>query len=633
VADIINLLPDNIANQIAAGEVIQRPASAVKELLENAVDAGATDIQLIVKDAGKELVQVIDNGGGMSETDARMCFERHATSKIQSIEDLFQITTMGFRGEALASIAAVSQVELKTRKKGTEVGTYVEIDNSFVNKQEPCQTAEGTSIAMKNLFFNVPARRNFLKSNAAEMRHIVDEFIRVAMSFPQLQFSLTNNNQQLFHLDKGSLKQRIVAILGQHYNARLVSVKETTDYMNVYGFVGKPETAKKTRGDQFFFVNNRFIKSSYLNHAVMNAFADIIPADSFPLYVLFIDVNPEHVDINVHPTKQEIKFDDEKLMYAFVQSAVKHSLAQFSITATLDFDLDPSIQALDAVSKPFTAQQQHESIQSPLYKSFTQANQAHMIDKSSNSSNLKHWKDLYETNGNNETYNQSTYTIAPEPETRPAVTYESQPHATASVIDERWQDTATDQKVPVQVHQQYILSQIKSGFILIDQQAAHERILYERYQRALQEAPMATQQSLFPQTLQLPPADAALISEILGDLQTLGYDLEPFGNNTFIVRGTPADIQNGNDHATIQNLLEQFKNFSHELKVNNREQLIRSMARNNAIPAGKILAAREMQNIIDELFACSMPNVAPGGKFTFISFKLTDLARMFERGN
>ena len=632
MADIINLLPDNIANQIAAGEVIQRPASAVKELLENAVDAGATEIQLIIKDAGKELVQVIDNGGGMSETDARMCFERHATSKIQSIDDLFQITTMGFRGEALASIAAVSQVELKTRKKGADAGVYVEIDNSFVKKQEPCQTAEGTSIAMKNLFFNVPARRNFLKSNTAEMRHIVDEFIRVAMAFPQLQFSLTSNNQQMFHLDKGSLKQRIVAILGQHYNARLVSVKETTDYMNVYGFVGKPETAKKIRGDQFFFVNNRFIKSAYLHHAVMNAFADIIPADSFPLYVLFIDVNPEHVDINVHPTKQEIKFDDEKLMYAFVQSAVKHSLAQFSITATLDFDLDPGIQALDAVSKPFTAQQQNESTQSPLYKSFTQANQAHMIDKSSHTSNLKHWKDLYETNGN-ESYAAGAHTTEPEEETRPAVTYESQPRATASVIDERWQDTSTDQKVPVQVHQQYILSQIKSGFILIDQQAAHERILYERYQRALQEAPMATQQSLFPQTLQLPPADAALVSEMLTDLRTLGYDLEPFGNNTFIVRGTPADIQNGNDQATIENLLEQFKHFSHELKVNKREQLVRSMARNNAIPAGKVLAAREMQNIIDELFACSMPNVAPGGKFTFISFKLTDMARMFERGN
>ncbi|MFY0253102.1 DNA mismatch repair endonuclease MutL [Chitinophaga sp. 30R24] len=635
MADIINLLPDNIANQIAAGEVIQRPASAVKELLENAVDAGATEIQLIIRDAGKELVQVIDNGGGMSETDARMCFERHATSKIQSIEDLFQITTMGFRGEALASIAAVAQVELKTRKKGSEVGTYVEIDNSFVKKQELCQTAEGTSIAMKNLFFNVPARRNFLKSNTAEMRHIVDEFIRVAMAFPQLQFSLTNNNQQLFHLEKGSLKQRIVAILGQHYNARLVSVKETTDYMNVYGFVGKPETAKKTRGDQFFFVNNRFIKSSYLNHAVMNAFADIIPADSFPLYVLFIDVNPEHVDINVHPTKQEIKFDDEKLMYAFIQSAVKHSLAQFSITATLDFDLDPNIQSLDAVSKPFTARQQEESTQSPLFKSFTQANQAHMIDKSNHSSNLKHWKDLYEPNSH-DSHAGSTFSTTPVRETLPPVTYEEnegQPHATASVIDERWQDTANDQKVPVQVHQQYILSQIKSGFILIDQQAAHERILYERYQRALQETPMATQQSLFPQTLQLPPADAALISEMLADLQTLGYDLEPFGNNTFIVRGTPADIRNGNDQATIENLLEQFKHFSHELKVTKREQLIRSMARNNAIPAGKILAAREMQNIIDELFACSMPNIAPGGKFTFISFKLTDLARMFERGN
>lgn len=633
MADIINLLPDNIANQIAAGEVIQRPASAVKELLENAVDAGATEIQLIIKDAGKELVQVIDNGGGMSETDARMCFERHATSKIQSIDDLFQIRTMGFRGEALASIAAVSQVELKSRKKGADVGSYVEIDNSMVKKQEPCQTAEGTSIAMKNLFFNVPARRNFLKSNAAEMRHIVDEFIRVAMAFPQLQFSLTSNNQQLFHLDKGSLKQRIIAILGQHYNARLVNVKESTDYMNVYGFVGKPETAKKTRGDQFFFVNNRYIKSPYLHHAVMSAFADIIPADSFPLYVLFIDVNPEHVDINVHPTKQEIKFDDEKVMYAFVQATVKHALAQFNVTATLDFDLDPSIQALDAVSKPFTKQQQEEYTHSPLYKSFTQANQAHMIDKSSNSSNLTHWKDLYESNKNTQEsdgYTINSYTV--EPETQPAVTYESQPHATASVIDERWQDTATDQKVPVQVHQQFILSQIKSGFILIDQQAAHERILFERYQRALEETPMATQQSLFPQTLQLPPADAVLIMEMLPELQALGYELEPFGNHTFIVRGTPADMQSGNDQATIEGLLEQFKNFS-ELKINRREQLVRSMARNNAIPAGKILSAREMQNIIDELFACSMPNVAPSGKFTFISFKLTDLARMFERGN
>src|SRR5918993_822373 len=292
VADIINLLPDNIANQIAAGEVIQRPASAVKELLENAVDAGATEIKLIVNDAGKALLQVIDNGKGMSETDARMCFERHATSKIKNIDDLFHIRTMGFRGEALASIAAVAQVELKTRKADNDAGTYIEIENSVVKKQEPVAAPVGTSICMKNLFFNVPARRNFLKSNPSELRHIVDEFIRVAMSFPDIFFSLTSNGQQVFHLERGTLKQRIVQILGNSYNARLVSVQENTDYMNIYGFVGKPETAKKTRGDQYFFVNNRFIRSAYLTHAVMGAYQDMIGSDTFPAYVLFIDLDP-----------------------------------------------------------------------------------------------------------------------------------------------------------------------------------------------------------------------------------------------------------------------------------------------------------------------------------------------------
>lgn len=615
VADIINLLPDNIANQIAAGEVIQRPASAVKELLENAVDAGATEIQLFIRDAGKELVQVIDNGSGMSETDARMCFERHATSKIQSIDDLFHIRTMGFRGEALASIAAVSQVELKSRMNSEEVGTFIEIDNSFVKRQEPCQTAVGTSIAMKNLFFNVPARRNFLKSNAAEMRHIVDEFIRVALAFPHLQFSLNSNGQQMFHLEKGSLKQRVVNILGQHYNSKLVTVKESTDYMNINGFVGKPDTAKKTRGDQFFFVNNRFIKSGYLNHAVMNAFAEMIPSENYPLYVLFIDLDPAHVDINVHPTKQEIKFDDEKILYAFVQSAIKHALAQFSVTPALDFELDPGIQSLDSVTQPFTDQKKAQSANSSIYKTFTNAHQAHMIDTSSN---LRHWKDLYDGSGREEKL--------PQPQIH-------EHRETASAIDERWQEANTDHKVPVQVHQQYILSQIKSGFVLIDQRAAHERILYERYQRALAEKPIATQQSLFPQTLELLPADAIMLSEMLPDMQALGYDLEPFGQHTFVVRGTPADIQTGNEQASIEGLLEQFKHFSHELKLSRREQLVRSMARNNAIPAGKYLETREMQNIIDELFACATPNVSPGGRFTFISFKLNDLERMFERGS
>ena len=395
VRDIIQLLPDNIANQIAAGEVIQRPASAVKELLENAVDAVATSIKLIVTDAGKNLIQVIDNGKGMSETDARMSFERHATSKISSIEDLFKIKTMGFRGEALASIAAVAQVELKTKRVEDELGTLMEIENSQVVKQELCATADGTVICMKNLFFNVPARRNFLKSNASEMRHIVDEFIRVSMAFPGIFFSLSSNGQEVFHLEAGSLKQRLIQILGTHYNSKLVAVHEDTDYMIIHGFVGKPETAKKTRGDQYFFVNNRFIKSAYLNHAVMNAFDEMVGKDSFPMYVLFIDLDPAQLDINVHPTKQEIKFEDEKIVYAFVQAAVKHALAQFSIAPSLDFSLNADIQSLDAVSRPATAQNLESVTSSNLYKTFTQKNQAHKLEPT-NKGELKHWRDFYE---------------------------------------------------------------------------------------------------------------------------------------------------------------------------------------------------------------------------------------------
>ncbi len=385
-------MPDNIANQIAAGEVIQRPASAVKELLENAVDSGASDIRLFVQDAGKSLIRVTDNGMGMSEADARLAFERHATSKIKKIDDLFHIRTMGFRGEALASIAAVAQVEMRTRRREDETGTCVEIENSRITRQEPAPAPVGTSISMKNLFFSVPARRNFLKSNPAEMRHIVEEFIRVTLAFPSIFFSLTSNGQELMHLEKGSLKQRIVQILGSSHASKLVSVQENTDYLNIYGFVGKPETAKKTRGDQYLFVNSRFIRSAYLNHAVMSAYNEMIPADSYPLYVLFIDLDPTQVDVNVHPTKQEIKFEDEKIVYAFVQAAVKHGLAQFSITPTLDFDLDPAIQRLDAISKPVSEEKKAAVTSSSLYKTFTQKNQAHKIEPSEKSE-LRHWND------------------------------------------------------------------------------------------------------------------------------------------------------------------------------------------------------------------------------------------------
>ena len=610
--DIIQLLPDNIANQIAAGEVIQRPASAVKELLENAVDAGANEIKLIVNDAGKALIQVIDNGKGMSETDARMSFERHATSKIKNIEDLFHIKTMGFRGEALASIAAVAQVELKSKKEDESVGTYIEIDNSVVKKQEPVAMERGTSIAMKNLFFNVPARRNFLKSNPSELRHIMDEFIRVSMSFPDIFFSLTSNGQEVFHLERATLKQRIVQILGNNYQSKLVTVEEQTDYMNIYGFVGKPETAKKTRGDQYFFVNNRFIKSAYLNHAVMGAFDSMVAKDSFPMYTLFIDLDPAQLDINVHPTKQEIKFEDEKIVYAFVQSAVKHALAQFSISPTLDFELDPSIQQLDAVSKPFTDEKKSSVASSSLYNTFSQKNQAHFIE---NRSELKHWREFYEpAQKQSSQFSNSTTT-----DNLPSALF---PERNIAVPDESQLQ---------QIHSTYILVQNDTGFLVIHQQNAHERILYERFIKAVEGKPISIQQSLFPQTIELASADVAVLTELLPDLHFLGYHLEPFGNNTFVMQGTPADVEQGNEKAAIEKMLEQYKHFSSDLKYSKREKLIRSLAWQQSIKAGKTLTQKEMKLIVQELFICGTPNITATGKPTYTTFKKLELDRMFGR--
>lgn len=608
VPDKITLLPDNIANQIAAGEVIQRPASAVKELLENAVDSGATEIKLIITDAGKSLIQVIDNGCGMSETDARMSFERHATSKIKSIEDLFHIRTMGFRGEALASIAAVAQVELKTKRPEDETGVYIEVENSVVKKQEPVAAPAGTSIAMKNLFFNVPARRNFLKSNAAEMRHIVDEFTRVAMSFPEILFTLTANNQQLFHLEAGSLKQRIVQLLGNNYNAKLVSVKEETDYLNIYGFVGKPETAKKTRGDQYFFVNNRFIKSAYLNHAVMSAYQEMIPSDSFPMYVLFIDLDPAVIDVNVHPTKQEIKFEDEKIIYAFVQAAVKHALAQFSVTPTLDFDLDASIQQLSSIQQPFTEEKKSAAASGSIFKGFTQKHQAHFIEKSERSE-LKHWKEFYDGGQKSEIRSQ-----IPE-------------SSESSSSDLRLQ--SSDLTELTQLQNTYITAPSKNGFLLIHQQAAHERVLYEQLKSASKDKPVATQRSMFPSTLELTPADAAVMEEIIGDLQYLGYTIEPFGKNTYVIQGTPADVEAGNEKHIIDILLEQYKHFSPEVKFSKREKLVRSLARQQAIKTGTRLTEREMRQLVNDLFACEQPNVTPDGNPAYLEFKQEQLERMF----
>ncbi len=609
MADRIVLLPDNIANQIAAGEVIQRPASAVKELLENAVDAGATEIKLYINDAGKSLLQVVDNGAGMSETDARMCFERHATSKIRNIDDLFHIRTMGFRGEALASIAAVAQVELRTRRAEDELGTCIEIENSQVKAQTPVASPVGTSICMKNLFFNVPARRNFLKSNTAEMRHIMDEFIRVALAFPGLFFSLTSNGQQLFYLEAGSLKSRIVQLLGNNYSTRLVSVKENTDYLNVYGFIGKPETAKKTRGDQYFFVNNRFIKSGYLHHAIMQAYQDLIPADSFPAYVLFIDLDPTQVDVNVHPTKQEIKFEDEKIVYAFMQAAVKHSLAQFSITPTLDFDLDASIQGLEAVQKPFTERQQVATRSSSIFQTFTEANQAHRIERSNRPAEMAAPSSSFVSLTRQLMQMEETAM----PETTQLTTHHS-PLTTGK---------------PAQLFNTYILLPAEEKFYLIHQQAAHERILYERLEAATLGRPVATQQSLFPVSVELAPQDAVLLAELLPDLQNLGYQIEPFGQQTFVIQGTPADVISGNEKMAIENILEHYKHFSSELKLPRREMLLRTVAWQQAIKPGTSLTEKEMIGLTEDLFNCRQPNSTASGRPTYSAFSKAQLDKLF----
>jgi DNA mismatch repair protein MutL len=619
VTNSIHLLPDHIANQIAAGEVIQRPASAVKELLENAVDAGATEIKLIINDAGKALIQVIDNGKGMNPIDAQNAFARHATSKISSIEDLFQIRTMGFRGEALASIAAVAQVSLKTRQANDELGTSVEIENSEVTETSPIACPAGTNISMKNLFFNVPARRNFLKSNSAELKHIIEEFTRVALAFPEIYFSLTNNGQDVFHWEAGSFKQRAIQVLGNSYQTKLVAVGEKTDYLTISGFVGKPETAKKTRSDQYFFVNRRFIKSAYLHHAIANAFDGLIPKESFPSYILYIDVDPAQVDINVHPTKQEIKFEDDKIIYAFVQAAVKHALAQFSIAPSLDFSLDADIQQLDAIQKPLSEEQKNSAASSSLYAGFTQKNQAHFIPRVSESEKTA-WKSFFSElptsadqndieNGNEDFIVKSS---------------------SMGLYKEKEGVLVNEDATLLQINNTYILAPVGGGMIMVHQQLAHERVLYEKYQKASVQ-PHATQKSLFPVVLELSVPDAILLEDIMEDLAPIGYEIEPFGQNSFIIQGIPADVISGNEKNAIELLLEQFKHFSGDIKFSKREKLIRCMARQTAIKAGQSLSQKEMHALIVSLFNCETPNVSASGAPTYIDFKEAYLDGLFTK--
>jgi len=609
--DIIRLLPDNIANQIAAGEVIQRPSSAVKELLENSIDSGATHIKLIVKQAGKSLVQVIDNGCGMSETDARMCFEKHATSKIRAAEDLFNIRTMGFRGEALASIAAIAQVEMKSRQTGEQLGTCIEIEGMKVLKQEPCQTEEGTSIAMKNLFFNVPARRNFLKSDTVELKNIIEEFQRIALAHPKIGFQLYNNDYEMYHLKPGNLKQRIVALFGDNYAEKIVPIEEKSYALHVYGFTGKPEFSKKTRGEQFIYVNNRFIKSPYLNHAVSMAFEQMIPQGSHPFYVLFLDIDPSKIDINVHPAKYEIKFEDEKLVYTFVNLGVKHALGAYSVSPTLDFNQEHHLNNNDTFTQlPRTWLEitQQATSTRDAQKYAPPSNFQSLNKREEN--NLKNWEHAFDVVNNS----RQTETGNQKSEIKRQEEFESYKEAVP----------------PHQIQNKYIVSQIKSGFILIDQQAAHERIMYERYLKLLDRNRNESQRQLFPQNLELSAIDTQILLQILPDINNLGFDIQEFGKNSFVIHGFPADILQGDERKMIEELIEQFKMNSQVTKLSKREMLAKSLAHSSSIKAGKKLSVEEMKTLIDELFACENAFNAPNGRFTFITLTNDELEKRFE---
>ncbi|MBK6963754.1 MAG: DNA mismatch repair endonuclease MutL [Bacteroidales bacterium] len=594
MSDIIRLLPDSVANQIAAGEVIQRPASAVKELLENAIDAGGDSIELIVKDSGKTLIQIIDNGCGMSPTDARMSFERHATSKIKTADDLFRIRTLGFRGEALASIAAIAQVELKTRRHEDELGTHLLIEGSSVKSQQPCACPTGTSLMIKNLFFNVPARRNFLKSDPAELRHIIDEFQRVSLVNPSISFSFINNGKPLFQLPHSGLKQRIANVMGSGNYEKLIPVNQETEVVKVSGFIGKPENARKTKGEQYFFANNRYIRHPYLNHAVEEAFKDLIPEGYFPSYFIYLEVDPAHIDINIHPTKTEVNFQDHQSIYAILRSAVRASIGKFSLSSTLDFETEPMFSFNFPKDRPIVEPGIHIN---PEFNPFVKNPQPELRlsqGEYRKSSGVNQWEKLYEEIKQEE--NEQLLS-------RQSLTIDS--------------DFGADRQADrgfMQFQNRYIVTKVKSGLMLIDQQAAHERVLFERYLERIEQKKGMAQQQLFPQTVSLSASDTELVNELIGEISLLGFIIEPFGKNTFIVNGTPADLPNENIQELLENVLENYKNNQLGLKLDRKSNLARSMARNLAIKPGKALMTDEMQSLVDDLFSCSVPNLSPSGK-------------------
>lgn len=610
MSGIIKLLPDALANQIAAGEVVQRPASVVKELLENSVDAGASQIKLIVKEAGKTLIQVIDNGCGMTESDARMCFERHATSKLKTSEDLFNIQTMGFRGEAMASIAAVAQVELKTKTEEEELGTLIKIEGSDTKVVEQTSCTTGSSIAVKNLFFNVPARRNFLKSNPVELKHILEEFQRVALANPGVSFQCYQNDIEVFNLIQGKLSQRIVAVFGKSYQEQLVHCEEDAGDIHIFGYVGKPEKAKKTRGEQYFFANGRFIKHHYLHHAVVGAFEGLIPADTYPFYCLFIEIDPSRIDINVHPTKTEVKFDDDRTMYGILKAAVKKAVGVSNVAPSIDFGMNVNFDYSEETKQQF---------QQERYAGFDEKKERSTPQQNNNRNN---WEKLYdEADGAGSSWPRITEDIAQPQE----ITFSSALNTSESIEKENVGEATR----PFQIHLKYIVAQVKSGMMLIDQQAAHERVLYERFQKMMASNFGASQQFLFPQQIELSPTDYALVKDMEEEIKALGFVINDFGQNTIILNGIPSDIPTGKETDLFEQLLEQFKRNESELKLDRRENLTRSLARRSAIHGGTRMEVEEMKTLIDQLFACSNPNYGPGGTLTYVILDMDQMATYF----
>ena len=615
MADIIQLLPDHVANQIAAGEVVQRPASVVKELLENAIDAKATVIKLVVKDGGRTLIQVIDNGTGMSHADARFCFERHATSKITTADDLFQIATKGFRGEALASIAAIAHVELNTRESQEELGTAIKIEGGTVASQEFSAVPQGTSVSVKHLFFNIPARRNFLKSQQVELRHITDEFHRVALAHPDVEFHFFHNGSELFHLPPASLKKRVVGIFGGKTKEKLVPVTEETEVVKLSGFICKPEFAKKSRGEQFFFVNDRFIKSPYLHHAVVSAFEGLLRTDTHPGYFLYLEVDPASIDVNIHPTKTEIKFDDEHTIYAILRSAIKHSLGQFNIAPVLDFEQDQNLDTPYAY-RDKSANPPRIQVDTG-FNPFKQDSVQTFRHSGKERKMSAEWEGLY----------VGLESKMSDGDSFSSVQLESAANVPLS-LDPLYAESE-NQLTSFQLRRKYIVTTIKSGMLIIHQSRAHQRVLYEKFLKMVTLKEAVSQQLLFPLLLSFTKSEMAVISGIREQLEIFGFAFDEIGEDQLKIAGIPALIPENEVGIVMDQLIAEAQEHGEELDTSAADLLSRTMSKALAVKTGTPLNEASRQSLVNDLFACREPKLCPFQKPAYITLSESEIDKKF----